>query len=248
MRIQTVATYTNQFSAIADIITDAQTWRPSLQHKIAKLSRGHLNNPAEPRPSDHKDTRSAVRQKLWSLLHTSVDCNYGMRSALSRVDQTSRQLELQESESLLFSEDVFDQSDDYEMEDPLEAVENAEWCPSDYHNEWELTSQYNLADTPVDMATNFHPESHFETDDLVVFSEQPAGSQEHGQIDNARLRHTDCQTYTEGRPADFFSVEYHGYELGERQEEDTHFERDSMSQRRETGYSLGMLSGQPRWE
>lgn len=207
-----------------------------------------MNNPEEALPYDQNNTRSAVRQKLWSLLHTSVDCNAGMRNALSRVDQTSRQLELQESESLLFSEDMYDQSDDYEMEDPLEAVENPQWCLSDYHNERELTSQYDLADTPVDMVTDFHPESHFETDDLVVFSEQSAGSQEHGQIDNARLRHTDCQIYTEGRPADFFQVEYHGYEQGERQEEDTHFDRDSMSQRRETGHSVGRLSGESRWE
>lgn len=248
-----MATYANQFSAIADIITDAQTWRPSLQDKIARLSSGHLSNPAESLPYGHNNTRSTVRQKLWSLLHTSVDCNAGMRNALSRVDQTSRQLEMQESESLLFSEDIFDQSDDYEMEDPLDAVENLEWHPPDYHSEWENTSQYDLADTPVDMVTDFYPESHFETDDPVVFSEQLACSQEHGQIDNVRqmgegLRHTDYQICTEGRPADFFQVEYYGYEHGERQEEDTHFERDSMSHRHETGYSVGRLSGQSMWE
>ncbi|KAF2997216.1 hypothetical protein E8E14_002708 [Neopestalotiopsis sp. 37M] len=167
---QTVATYASHFSAIADIIADASAWRPSLLDKIVKLPTEPPDDHEEPLQYHRNDTRYAVRQNLWTLLHTSLDCNTGMRQALSRVDRSSRQLELQHSESLLFSEDTADQCNDYEMEDAIDLPEIQVWHQSNYYIspetfEWASASPYGEPGLRMNSTTELNREDQWELGD-----------------------------------------------------------------------------------
>ncbi|ETS79086.1 hypothetical protein PFICI_08939 [Pestalotiopsis fici W106-1] len=227
--IQTVAKYANHFPAIADIITDASTWRPSLRDKIVKISAERSSDHERPLDSHHNDTRYSIRQRLWTLLRTSLDGNTGMRHALSRVNRSSRQLELQHPESLYF-EYAINQSDENETEDSMDVVEHQEWNQSDCYASpdtfsWASNSRYGDRVLPANSATYFNHENQLEPENGPVIYGIFEPLQHHAQngdtmIDDGIIHRPAYQVDTELNFDDTSRVAFTPYE--QRKSHETH--------------------------
>lgn len=91
-----------------------------MQQKVLQLANINNNEMVEGATRKPVELQASIRQKLWTLLHRCKDKATGTRSALQKVDQLSRRLELEAIESHLFPEGNTCFGAGEELDQPLE--------------------------------------------------------------------------------------------------------------------------------